>query len=273
MGRQESMPGSLREEGYGMKRIGIALAAAAALACIGSADALAADRIDVYPLDTCAVAKSKLGGMGEPVVIRHEGREFRFCCDQCKPKFEADPAKFIASVDERIIAAQRKSYPLTICPVSGEELDEKAHEFVVNNRLVRTCCKDCAKKVVAAPERILAKIDAALVETQKKDYPLETCPVSGEKLSEAAAPVEVLVGHRLVRLCCADCKEQVSKDPGKVLAAVEAAWAGKAGTGAGAEPKPAEKKPAENAPEEAKPAEKKPESGAKPKPPAPGGEE
>ncbi|HSP42915.1 MAG TPA: hypothetical protein VLO11_08595, partial [Luteolibacter sp.] len=41
-----------------------------------------------YPLETCLVSGEKLGSMGEPVVIQHEGREIKFCCDSCVPKFK-----------------------------------------------------------------------------------------------------------------------------------------------------------------------------------------
>jgi len=256
-----------------MRTLGIALAAACALMIVGPTGAFAADRIDVYPLETCAVAGSKLGSMGDPVVVRHEGREFRFCCGKCTGKLEADPAKYIASVDERIIAQQRASYPLATCPISGETLGEDAHEFVVNNRLVRTCCKKCAAQVIASPAATLAKIDTAIVAAQGKDYPLATCPVSGHALGEGGKPVDYLVGHRLVRVCCADCKEELTKNPLPALAAVDAAWAAKAGAGKGEEPKPAEKpkepKPAEKPKEPKPPA--KPEPGAKP--PAPGKEQ
>ncbi|MFU8892530.1 MAG: hypothetical protein ACNA8L_02775 [Luteolibacter sp.] len=53
-----------------------------------------------YPLETCIVAGEPLGSMGEPVVIIHEGREIKFCCDSCRPKFEADPAKYLPKLDQ-----------------------------------------------------------------------------------------------------------------------------------------------------------------------------
>jgi YHS domain-containing protein len=51
-----------------------------------------------YPLDVCVVSGEKLGSMGEPFVITHEGTEVRFCCDGCVPKFEKDPAKYLAKL-------------------------------------------------------------------------------------------------------------------------------------------------------------------------------
>jgi len=52
-----------------------------------------------YPLDVCLVSGEKLGGMGEPVRIVYEGREIKFCCDMCQPKFEKSPEKYLAKLD------------------------------------------------------------------------------------------------------------------------------------------------------------------------------
>jgi YHS domain-containing protein len=52
-----------------------------------------------YPLETCLVSGEKLGSMGEPVVINHEGQEIKFCCDACVPKFEKDPAKYLSDLE------------------------------------------------------------------------------------------------------------------------------------------------------------------------------
>jgi hypothetical protein len=59
-----------------------------------------ADAVTPYPLETCIVAGEPLGSMGEPVVIIHEGREIKFCCDSCRPKFEADPANYLPKLDQ-----------------------------------------------------------------------------------------------------------------------------------------------------------------------------
>ncbi len=51
-----------------------------------------------YSLETCIVGGAKLGSMGDPVALVHEGQEVKFCCADCKPKFEADPAKYLAKL-------------------------------------------------------------------------------------------------------------------------------------------------------------------------------
>jgi len=51
---------------------------------------------DDYPLDVCVVSGEKLGSMGKPHVIHHEGVEVRFCCKECLPEFNKDPGKYIS---------------------------------------------------------------------------------------------------------------------------------------------------------------------------------
>ena len=54
-----------------------------------------------YPLETCVVSGKKLGSMGDPYVIIHEGQEIKFCCDGCEPTFKKDPAKFLAKLNNQ----------------------------------------------------------------------------------------------------------------------------------------------------------------------------
>ncbi len=54
-----------------------------------------------YPLQDCAVLEgSKLGSMGDPVEIVVANRLVKFCCAGCQPKFDKDPAPFIARIDK-----------------------------------------------------------------------------------------------------------------------------------------------------------------------------
>jgi YHS domain-containing protein len=52
-----------------------------------------------YPLDVCLVSGEKLGSMGEPVVIVHEGQEIKFCCDSCLPRFKENPEKYLSQLE------------------------------------------------------------------------------------------------------------------------------------------------------------------------------
>lgn len=60
--------------------------------------AIATDTTKPYTLDTCLVSGEKLGEMGEPHVIVHEGQQIKFCCKSCLPKFEKDPAKYLSKL-------------------------------------------------------------------------------------------------------------------------------------------------------------------------------
>jgi len=56
------------------------------------------DTAKPYPLQVCIVSDEKLGSMGEPVVIEHEGQQVKFCCDHCIPKFKEDPEKYLSKL-------------------------------------------------------------------------------------------------------------------------------------------------------------------------------
>jgi len=64
--------------------------------------ALAAEPNPASPMTTCVVSGEKLGEMGPPVVINHEGTEVRFCCNGCVKKFNADPAKYLAKLVKKV---------------------------------------------------------------------------------------------------------------------------------------------------------------------------
>ncbi len=181
---------------------------------------------DPYPLATCPITGEKLGSMGEPVVKLYEGREVRFCCKSCPPKFEKDLAKSLETLDTAIIKDQGPIYPFKTSVVTGKELPEKPYEFVSGNRLIRLGAEAEKADYLKDTKTYLGKLDEAVVEQQGKDYPLKTCPVSKDEIDGMGKPVDLVVAGRLVRLCCRDCKKDVEKDPAKYVAQVDAARKG-----------------------------------------------
>lgn len=170
-----------------------------------------------YPLDKCAVSGEALGSMGDPIDLVVEGKLVRLCCKGCAKPVRKDPAKFVAKVDEAVVAAQAKSYPLKKCLISGEPVDSMGGplNLVHGTRLVQLCCKGCKKAFEKDPAKHMVRVDAALIEAQKKSYSLKTCVVSEEPLEE---PIDVLYGTQLVRLCCKGCKRGFDKEPTKFVA-------------------------------------------------------
>lgn len=176
---------------------------------------------EAYPLATCPISGGKLGSMGDPIVKLYDGREVRFCCKSCPPKFEKDLSKSLAALDEAIIKDQAPLYPLKTSVVSGKALPEKPVEFVYGNRLVRVASEEEKTAFMKEPAKLIGELDKAATDAQVKDYPLKKCVVSGEDLGSMGKPVDVVVGGRLVRLCCKSCKKDVLNDPAKFIAAVD----------------------------------------------------
>lgn len=51
-----------------------------------------------WPLATCPVSSEKLGSMGMPLEFVFDGQLVKLCCKTCKPKFDAEPRKFLATI-------------------------------------------------------------------------------------------------------------------------------------------------------------------------------
>jgi type II secretory ATPase GspE/PulE/Tfp pilus assembly ATPase PilB-like protein len=169
------------------------------------------------------ISGKKLDAKAIDVVV--DGRLVRLCCPDCKSGLEKDKAAAFAKIDAGVIAAQKASYPLTTCPISGEKLGGMGEpvNVVQGTKLVKLCCNNCKKGLEKDPAAALAKVDKAWIDAQLPSYGLETCPVSGEKLGGMGEPVNVLYGTKLVRLCCSSCKKALDKDGPAIVAKVDAA--------------------------------------------------
>lgn len=178
---------------------------------------------DPYPLGVCPISGEKLGSMGDPVVRVYQGREIRLCCDGCIHDFEKDLKASFAKVDESIIKDQAPLYPVRTSIVSGKELPEKPVQFVFGNRLIRVVDETERAEFMKEPAKHLAALDKAVIDAQRPTYPLTKCVVSDKKLGDMGEPKDVVVGGRLVRLCCASCKKDVEKNPSAIIAKIDQA--------------------------------------------------
>lgn len=179
----------------------------------------------VYPLDTCAVSSTALGD--DPVRTDHAGRSVLFCSEDCRERFERDPEAHLEDLDARIRADQEPLYPVETCVVSGQPLGGMGEpfSFLHGNRLVKLCCKGCLGAFEDDPGAHVAVLDAAVVENQAAEYPLDTCAVTGMRLGGMGDADDYVVAGRLVRLCCAGCRPAVADAPVVVLRAVAEARA------------------------------------------------
>ena len=50
----------------------------------------------------CPVSGEKVGQMGEPIKVEHEGKMYNLCCPMCVKDFNKDPAKYVKIVEEEL---------------------------------------------------------------------------------------------------------------------------------------------------------------------------
>ncbi len=191
---------------------------------------------DPYPLTTCPVSGEKLGAMGEPVIKVIDGREFRFCCLSCPPKFEKDPGKYLGRVDDQIIQDQLRLYPLDASVVSGKKLGDEAKpfDFVYRNRLIRLANEAEKAEFLAKASDYMAKLDKSVASLQGEHYPLKACVVDSMTLGNN--PAEFVADGRLIRVCNQKDREAFTKDPARFLTTLDEAWKVKGGYPAASAP-------------------------------------
>jgi len=70
--------------------------------------ATCAAEVKPYPSDVCIVSDNKLGSMGKPVTIVHNGQEVKFCCKPCVAKFNRNPEKYLKKIAPKEEATPKK---------------------------------------------------------------------------------------------------------------------------------------------------------------------
>jgi len=77
----------------------------------------------------------------------YKGGKVYFCCDNCKAKFEKDPAPFVVKANAQLVTTgQAKQVK---CPISGQDTDSAQTSDVAGNK-VAFCCGKCKAKVDGA---------------------------------------------------------------------------------------------------------------------------
>ena len=213
------------------------LACAAALSLASAQSAT----LDDKAINTdCPIGKEAIDGK---TFADYDGHTIGFCCPGCDKKFAAwskdkKDAFVKASLaaqdtgenkaaDNKAVAAPNEPFTLATCPVSGKKLGSMGEPIVLeaNGSDVKLCCKGCVKRFEADTDKYMKVVHEGIAAQQLPYYPLSTCVVSGEPLTEDGKDIaqDVVIGNRLFRVCCESCIKALHKDSGKYMAELDAA--------------------------------------------------
>jgi YHS domain-containing protein len=77
------------------------------------------------------------------VFIEYQGQKVYFCCPGCDNKFLEDTEIYFGQMKERGEVAENVQ---TLCPVSGDKLDEDKVSLTLPGRKINFCCKKCVRQ-------------------------------------------------------------------------------------------------------------------------------
>ena len=97
---------------------------------------------------TCPVSGKPVD---EKVFVEKDGKKIYFCCKDCPPLYEKDPAKYAAKL------AGAYSYQ-TKCPVSGEDISPKSFATLEGGMKIYFCCGGCIPSFEKDPAKYTPKL-------------------------------------------------------------------------------------------------------------------
>jgi hypothetical protein len=177
-------------------------------------------RGDPFYLASCALCEKARWKTGASVTRLHGTRELRFCSAECERTFAADSSAALARLDAALIRDQVPHYPLQTSIVSGAPLGEKPVDLIWNNRLVRLAADEERAMFLARPDEWIARLDTEVIRAQSPVYGPTKCPVQGDFFDPEAIE-EIVIGNRMIRLCCAKCAVIVRRNPVQYLIMVD----------------------------------------------------
>jgi len=112
-----------------------------------------------YPLDTCVVCDEPLDADGEVVDCVYGTRLLRCCQPDCCVEAHSRPQPALAKVDAAYAAAQRATYPLDTCLVTGLVLGPDAVEHIHGTTLGRLANDAAREAFLLEPRQYLLELE------------------------------------------------------------------------------------------------------------------
>jgi YHS domain-containing protein len=97
---------------------------------------------------------------GEPIDpsahVDVQGQRIYFCCQGCDKKFKQDPESHFEKMKARGEVAESVQ---TVCPVSGDVLNNHNVSVTLAGRKIYFCCKDCIADFKKDKDKYLKKLE------------------------------------------------------------------------------------------------------------------
>lgn len=128
--------------------------------------AVVAAQLGDYPLEVGLVSAEPLG---EDAVDHVWGtRLVRLGRAEAVAEFEKKADGLMIELDAAWIEKHRAAFPVDVCVVTNEPLEEPTNDLLWGTRVVRLCCNGCEKEFRADPDPFLAQLDLLIEKAAAK---------------------------------------------------------------------------------------------------------
>ena len=176
-------------------------------------------------LGLCPKNGRDVASMGKSTRRIINGVDVTFCCPPCIKAYKEDYASYRDKIAPKIIAKQKPYYPTELCLVTGKKLGDDAIDHVHGNRLIRLADADAVAAFAKDTATHEERLDFIIADAERDNYPLDTCVVAGSAFVQEKKPAEVIVGNRLVKICCGGCTSKIRQEPYVIVKKINDAWA------------------------------------------------
>ncbi|MHB1251917.1 MAG: permease [Acidimicrobiales bacterium] len=157
-----------------------------------------------------------------PAHATYEGREYYFCADRCREKFDEDPERYSkhpeAPMTQGAMDHDEAHFVDPICGMNVDPATAAAHRSF-NGRDVWFCSGGCAEKFDEDPERYSKPPEAPMTQgTMDHDEAHFVDPICGMSVDPATAAAHRSFNGRDVWFCSGGCAERFDEDPERFLA-------------------------------------------------------
>ena len=144
-----------------MKRVWLALLTGVICVSAATGPAQAKKKKAAAVAGVCAVSGEAIKDLKSAPFSTYQGKKYYFCCTDCKPSFDKDPAGYVKKLKDKTKKAEGRKSESLVCPVMGSKIESKEQasgSSVFEGKTYYFCCGGCKPEFDKDPASFVKKM-------------------------------------------------------------------------------------------------------------------